>query len=93
MPLLLALALAVTAVDMVIALVLRGMIRVAPRRLAAGTAAVLLSIAVGFAFSATEAGAQDDEDLFLRAANGTYLAYVRVGIPEVDDVSQAGLTG
>ena len=31
--------------------------------------------------------------MMLRAANGTYLAYVVVGIPEVDEVSRAGLDG
>ncbi len=92
MPLLLALALAVTAIDIIIALALRGLFRFAPRRAAAGTAAVLLALGTGLMVS-QDALAQQDEAMFLQAANGTYLAYVRVGIPEVDEVSQAGLDG
>ncbi len=93
MPLLLALALAFTAIDMIIALVLRGLLRIAPRRAAAGMATVLLAAGIGIAISVSDAQAQDDEAMFLQAANGTYLAYVRVGIPEIDEVSQAGLDG
>ena len=92
-PLLLAMALVLTAVDMIVALVLRGLLRL-PRRRAAGgaaaAAAVLMAMLVGLP---GEAAAQSDEDMVLKAANGTYLAYVMVGVPEVDEVSRAGLDG
>lgn len=92
MPLLLAAALALTAIDMIVALFLRGFLRIAPRRAAAGAAAMVVALAVVIGFG-PDARAQSDEDMFLRAANGTYLAYVKVGMPEIDNVSQAGLDG
>ena len=92
MPLLLAIALALTAIDMIIALMLRGLLRVTPRRMAAGsaTAGLMLAVVIGFG---TDALAQEDEAMVLQAANGTYLAYVLVGIPEIDNVSRSGLNG
>ncbi len=92
MPLLLAIALGLTAIDMIIALMLRGLLRITPRRLAAGsaTAALMLAVVIGFG---TDAQAQEDEAMVLQAANGTYLAYVLVGIPEIDNVSRSGLNG
>ncbi len=92
MPLLLAAALALTAFDMILALFLRGILRIAPRRAAAGAAALVIASVAVIGFG-PEAFAQTDEDMALRAANGTYLAFVIVGTPEIDNVSQAGLDG
>ena len=92
MPLLLAAALAMTAIDMIVALFLRGFLRFVPRRAATAAALLVVALVAGAGFG-PEARAQSDEAMMLRAANGTYLAYVVVGIPEVDEVSRAGLDG
>ncbi len=84
---LLAAVIALLAVDLIISLALRGLLR--PRRLAQATAASLLLV-----LTAAGASAQDDADAFaLKAVSQTHLAYVRTGIPELDATSRAGLIG
>ena len=84
---LLAAVIALLAVDLIISLALRGLLR--PRRLAQATAASLLLL-----LTAGGASAQEDADAFaLRAVSETHLAYVHTGIPELDATSRAGLIG
>ena len=84
---LLAAVIALLAVDLIISLALRGLLR--PRRLAQATAASLLLV-----LTAGGALAQEDADAFaLRAVSETHLAYVHTGIPELDATSRAGLIG
>lgn len=97
-PWLLAIALALIALDTLIALGLRG--RLVPafgkRKPVAGMAALI--IVLGAAGAIEPATAQSvpqtrAEERDLLAATGTYLAYVRTGNPDVDAMSQAGLDG
>lgn len=97
MPWLLALALAVVAVDLLIGLALRGLLvpgRLGRTRTAASVA--VLAAAGTMAMGAAALGpatARAQDDFVLRAANETLLAYVETGVPSVDDVSRAGLEG
>jgi len=76
------------AIDLIISLALRGLLR--PRRTVVATSAaslILLLLAGG-------ASAQEDADAFaLEAVSQTHLAYVHTGIPELDATSRAGLIG
>ncbi|MFM9844038.1 MAG: DUF4159 domain-containing protein [Dongiaceae bacterium] len=84
---LIAAVIALLAVDLVISLALRGLLR--PRRPAKAAAASLL-----LALTAGSASAQDDADAFaLRAVSQTHLAYVQTGIPQLDATSRAGMIG
>lgn len=86
-PWLLAAALALASLDLLIGLALRGLL---PRwRRAAGAAAIVVVMAVIVPMQAPPAQAQ--EEALAEVANNTYLAYARTGIPEVDEVSRAGL--
>ena len=90
LPWLLAAALILALLDMVIALTLRGLL--VPSKL--GRSAAVLVLAAAGLFAAPPARAQDSDDAFaLKATTDTRLAYVRTGIPAVDEVSHAGLTG
>jgi len=84
MPWLLFAAMLLALADTVISLVLRGLL---PRlaRPAAATAVALVLLPLG-------ADAQEDDPIG-RATSETRLAYVLTGLPEVDQVSQAGLEG
>ncbi len=85
---LIAAVIALLAVDLIISLALRGLLR--PRRLAKATAASLLLLAL----TAGGASAQDEADAFaLKAVSQTHLAYVQTGIPQLDATSRAGLVG
>ncbi len=91
LPWLLAAALVLALLDMFIALALRGLL--IPARLGRGAAVLLLGAAAGL-LAGAPAEAQDGDDAFaLKATTDTRLAYVRTGIPAVDEVSHAGLTG
>ncbi len=91
LPWLLAAALALALLDMVIALALRGLLT--PLSLGRSAAVLVLAAATGLV-AAPPAHAQGGDDAFaLRATTDTRLAYVRTGIPAVDEVSHAGLTG
>lgn len=86
-PWLLAAGLALALLDLVISLALRGILRLAPRGAAVGL--VLL-----FVLEAPPSSAQPTDDTFaLRASLETHLAYVRTGVPAVDEMSNAGLMG
>ena len=88
-PWLLAAALALATIDLMIALGLRGLL---PRRRRLATAgAVLLALAFVGGASGGEAFAQTDDALAIQVANATYLAYAETGVPDVDEISRAGL--
>lgn len=87
LPWLLAAALALTAIDLLIALALRGMLLPARRRPAAAALAVALLAGASWV---PPARAQDDA-FAQRAATGLWLAYVRTGVDDVDNASHAGL--
>ncbi|HKF73946.1 MAG TPA: DUF4159 domain-containing protein, partial [Stellaceae bacterium] len=77
-------------VDLVVAYALRGLLGGIGRwRVSGAATGVLLLIALG-AFSARAAG---DDDWIIRATSEFRLAFIRTGIPEVDDQARAGLAG
>jgi len=84
-PLLLAAAL-LLLLDALVSLLLRGHF---PRRLLAGTLAGALALLLVTPFNDAHA----DDAMNMKAALDTRLAYVKTGVPELDNVSQAGLTG
>jgi hypothetical protein len=84
-PWLLSLAVIVLLVDAVLSLWLRGLI-VLPRR---AVAAALLPFVLLFPSPHVRA----DDGFDMSAANDTRLAYVVTGLPDVDTISRAGLTG
>ena len=91
MPWFLLAAMILILADGIVSLMLRGLIRA---RAGAMTAGLLLGL---FALPAGDGWAQSDpfspDALAKRAALETRLAYVLTGIPQVDDVSLAGLRG
>ena len=88
-PWLLGAALSLALVDLIVAYALRGLLGGIGRRRARGAAAgVILLMVLGVA----PAHAADD-DWTIRATNEFHLAYIRTGIPEVDDEARAGLAG
>ncbi len=89
-PWLLALALALLALDVLATLALSGRLRGV--RLARGAAAAMLAAALA-ASGAARAQAVRDDATALLAANETVLAYVETGNARVDGVSEAGLAG
>jgi hypothetical protein len=84
---LLALAILLLIIDGIVALALRGHLTI-PRNLISRLGVAFLAIAI---ISPPRAHADDAYDM--KAALDTRLAYVITGIPEVDDMSKAGLTG
>ncbi|HEX4535241.1 MAG TPA: DUF4159 domain-containing protein, partial [Rhizomicrobium sp.] len=84
---LLAAAILLLLADSIISLVLRGHLTM-PRRLLGGAGALLLGIAL---LHPNIARADDAFDM--KAALDTRLAYVVTGLPDVDAMSKAGLTG
>ena len=85
-PFLLGAALSLALIDLVIAYALRGLLPQAGRRRAAAGGLLLAILA------AAPARAQDDA-FTIQATSELHLAYVRTGVPDVDDESRAGLTG
>ena len=86
-PWLLAAAMILLLFDCLLSLWLRGF---TPRKLKwLGAAAAILL----FAPSAFGPGARADDAMDMKAALDTRLAYVKTGLPDVDAMSQAGLTG
>jgi len=84
---LLAAVVALLAIDLIISLALRGLLR--PRRTAAATSAASMILLLAGGVSA-----QENADAFaLEAVSQTHLAYVHTGIPELDATSRAGLIG
>jgi hypothetical protein len=86
-PLLLSLALALLLIDAVISLVLRGF-GFDPRRLLARLSILALAVVL-----IHPNGARADEAFDMKAALDTHLAYVITGVPDVDQMSAAGLKG
>jgi hypothetical protein len=85
---LLALALLLLFVDVILSLWMRGYLANARRWLPAGTAALLL-----LAFVSVPNARAEDLPFDMQAALDTRLAYVITGVPDVDQMSKAGLTG
>jgi hypothetical protein len=85
---LLAIALLLLLADVIVSLWLRGYLANARRWAAFGASALLLGM---FAVPAQHARA--DESFDTQAALDTRLAYVITGVPDVDAMSKAGLTG
>jgi hypothetical protein len=83
-PWLIGAALLLALIDLLIGYALRGLL---PRLGGAAGALLLLAIC-----GAAQAAPPDDEQI-ISAANQFHLAYVRTGIPEIDDESRDGLTG
>jgi Domain of unknown function (DUF4159)/Aerotolerance regulator N-terminal len=83
-PWLLAAALLLALLDLAIGYGLRGLL---PRL---RTASLLLAIAI---VVGAPAQAQNGEESMVAAANQFHLAYIRTGIPEIDEESRSGLTG
>jgi hypothetical protein len=89
-PWLLGAAMALALIDLIIGYALRGLLP-GRRALGRGSAAALL-VAVGVAASGG-AHAAGDDSFAIKATTEFHLAYVRTGLPEVDDISRAGLKG
>jgi hypothetical protein len=90
MPWLLLAALLLALADTLIGLQLRGLL-VRPARAAPAAAGLILLLALLPAPSAPARA--DSEDAIVAATSETRLAYVLTGLPEVDQISQAGLQG
>ena len=86
-PSLFALAFLLLIADLVIALLLRGLLR----RRGMATAG-MVALALFFARQESEAQQIPDQDV-LAAIETTHLGYVRTGVPQVDATSRAGLFG
>jgi hypothetical protein len=86
-PLLLSLALALLLIDAVISLLLRGF-GFDPRRLLARLSVLALALLLIHPNSA-----RADDAFDMKAALDTHLAYVITGVPDVDQMSAAGLKG
>jgi hypothetical protein len=92
-PWLIALAAGLLGLDALAVLWLNGGFRWRPRRAAATTAAIVLSVAALFG-GGDRANADEASDAFaLSAMDKTHLAYVITGNAEVDSTSRAGLLG
>lgn len=89
MPWLLAVALGLVAVDLIVALALRGMLARSWRRRPAAVGVLCVAIAGG----AMPLDARADDAFALRAANEVHLAYVETGVPHADEISRSGLDG
>ena len=87
-------ALLLLLADLVVALVLRGLALPAGLRRKFGSgAAVLLVALLASGDVRAQAAPPVDDATALSNAMQTHLAYVKSGIPEIDDVSRAGLAG
>jgi hypothetical protein len=86
-PYLLAAAMLLLLLDAIIALGLRGFSPTKMRWLGAAVALFVFMPLVSIH------GARADEAMNMKAALDTRLAYVKTGLPDLDSVSQAGLTG
>ncbi len=91
-PWLLAAAIVLMLADLMIALALRGLL---PRAARVGAAAALVAALVPWDPALGQTGAQSatDDARALQATLQTRLAYVETGVPAVDEVSRAGLSG
>ncbi|PWC32394.1 DUF4159 domain-containing protein [Azospirillum sp. TSO35-2] len=93
-PTLLALALALLSIDLLIALALRGLLRLPSLRRAGGAAAgLLLALLLAAPQPARALDVGLDVDKAVKVTAETYLAYVQTGDSTLDDTSRAGLEG
>ncbi len=90
-PWLLALALLLGLIDLMIALVLRGLL-VRTARVSAAVLALVLALPIDGSWAQSRAGSTSDA-FAMEATLQTRLAFVRTGVPAVDDASRAGLFG
>lgn len=81
-------ALSLALIDLLIAYALRGFFSGLGRRRSASAAALIFAL-----LTIHPAMAQTDERFTLQATTSLHLAYIRTGIPEVDDQARAGLQG
>jgi hypothetical protein len=88
-PWLLGAALSLALIDLVIAFALRGLLPRLPQAGRGGAAAGGLLLAI---FAAVPARAQNDS-FIVQATSELHLAYVRTGVPDIDEESRAGLAG
>jgi hypothetical protein len=91
-PWLLGLALLLGLMDLIIALALRGLLGSVRR----GAAAVAVTLVLALPFAegwAQSSGARTSDATAIEATAQTRLAFVRTGVPAVDDASRAGLFG
>ena len=89
-PFLLGGALALALIDLVIAYALRGLLpRLTPARRRGASVGIVLALVL----AAAPAQAQSDDSFAIEATSELHLAYVRTGIPDIDEESRAGLTG
>ena len=86
-PALLGAALTLALIDLVIAFALRGLL---PRF---GRGGAVAGAALAAVLLLHPARADDNDDFAIKAASEFHLAYIRTGIPDVDDEVHAGLTG
>jgi Domain of unknown function (DUF4159)/Aerotolerance regulator N-terminal len=91
-PWLLALALPLIILDMLIALLLRGLLTFRRTVRVAGFLLLFLSSA-GVAWAQDRPSSDDPDAFAIAATSQTHLAYVRTGTPEIDATSRAGLQG
>ncbi|MEO8715068.1 MAG: DUF4159 domain-containing protein, partial [Acetobacteraceae bacterium] len=85
-PMLMAAAIGLLGLDMVLALLLRGLLRLPGRRIAA-------AMLIGAILAAGAGTRADDLDTVANPALATRLGYVVTGDPQVDTVSRQGLVG
>ena len=90
-PWLLAMALLLGLIDLMIALVLRGLL-VRTARVSAAVLALVLALQIDGSWAQSTAGSASDT-FAMEATLQTRLAFVRTGVPAVDDASRAGLFG
>jgi hypothetical protein len=90
-PWLLAMALLLGLIDLMIALVLRGLL-VRTARVSAAVLALILALPIDGSRAQSTAGSTSDA-FAMEATLQTRLAFVRTGVPAVDDASRAGLFG
>jgi hypothetical protein len=88
-PYLLGAALALALIDLLIAYALRGLL---PRMARGGATAATVALLAALVAAAPAQAASDDA-FAIKAASEFHLAYVKTGIPEVDNEARAGLTG
>jgi hypothetical protein len=93
-PPLLAGALGLALIDLMIAYALRGLFAGLHLRRRHGAAlGTLLAAALLLSAGPAAAASQADDDFAQQAASDFHLAYVKTGVPSVDEVSRAGLVG
>jgi hypothetical protein len=84
-------ALLLGLIDLMIALVLRGLL-VRTARVSAAVLALVLALPIAGSWAQSTAGSTSDT-FAMEATLQTRLAFVRTGVPAVDDASRAGLFG